>query len=214
MAFICYLREQDSFEFLSTQIFWVLGLFLAFNGYWANQQVVRFSELEEQADSTSPSDPKQLSDSDLSSTPLVADDPLDKDYDVAQTSSDSRYGLFWLQPHLTSRVRQALAVVTCAFIIPLQFIEGWWILQTAWRVTLATHYATWWSGVSFFFRGIVYLPGLAIGVVAWGVVLWTGAFLVLVQFTYLLQLLSLKPGSTVQLGRQVKTSRSEQSVGN
>jgi hypothetical protein len=115
---------------------------------------------------------------------------------------------------LTSRIRQGLAVISCALIIPLQFIEGWWILQTAWRVTLATHYATWWSGVSFFFRGIVYLPGLAIGAVAWGVVLWTGVFLVLVQFTYVLQLLSLKLGSTVQMGGQVKTSRSEQSSSN
>lgn len=101
------LQEPEIYELLSTKLFWVWGVFLALNGYWINQQVEQFTELERRANKPD-SKPKAT---DPASGPTNSP--------ASTTISSTRYSLFWLQPHITSRPRQALAFILCSPVLPL-----------------------------------------------------------------------------------------------
>jgi hypothetical protein len=180
-----HLRCQNAFEFLSTPTFWVVGIFLALHGHWVNQQVIRFTLPEAGAKDRS----KQSVDSEIKS---FSSESAPSPKSVFQR--EYQQGIFWIQPWMTTGLRKAIAILACGLILPLQILEGSWVLQTSYRVSVATHKATYLGEQPFLIRYAAYFPGLVIGLLAWMAVLWTGAFLLVGQLTLLALLIDAKPG--------------------
>lgn len=180
-----HLRCQNAFEFLSTPTFWLVGIFLALHGHWANQQVIRFTSLEGQAEAQSTQPAHNEIKSFTSESPPSPRSVFQRQY---------QQGIFWIQPWMTTRFRKAIAILACGLVLPLQIFEGSRVLQTAYRVSIATHKATYLGKQPFVIRYAAYFPGLVIGGLSWMAVLWIGAFLLIGQVTLLSLLIDAKPG--------------------
>lgn len=157
-------------EHLSTPIFWLLGGFLILNGRWVNQQLERFKELESQL--FGPDD-----------TPIINNEPL-----ILMTPT-----WFWLFPHLTSPFRRAVVVFLALCIFPLQLIEGWGVFNTMSRVTAVMLYDSWDNDLPFLFSGILCLLGVLAVIVACYPLGRAAAFLVKVQFWFVLRMWTIVP---------------------
>ncbi|KAJ3520766.1 hypothetical protein NM208_g13578 [Fusarium decemcellulare] len=198
MAFKCFQYTTSAdFEYLSSGIFWTLGSLIILNGYWINQQVEQFSELEKQQSNPQSSDASESAEKTSSqASSSSANSPT--------LPSSGHYHLFWLQPHITSHLRRFLAILLCSLVLPLQFLQGSWVLRTAWRLTSATIRATYPSTKPFLIRYCLYIPVSVVVLAAWAGIVMAGLFLVFGQLTYVLQLCELRPQSPLVSKKALK----------
>lgn len=203
--------STDLYQYLSRDDFWILGILLAVNGWWTNRQLELFIEDQDEA--------IRMHQSELETRekPQVANG-TSRDRNNESWASDEDSGeeiagsarspptaappisrnVFLLQPHITSRTRLVLVLIACAVIIGLQFIEGFGVFVTAWRITLATLRNTYPSIRPRIFGFILYLPITIIMVSSWLTIIWVAVFLGLQQLLYFLHLLRLRlPGTSV-----------------
>jgi hypothetical protein len=185
-------ERPDPLEFVRAQLFWLLGGLLLFNGYWVNQQVVKSSRGRDPA-THAPVTPSPPVTGTAESPRAAGQRARRRAGREALDAFGLRYDLFWLRPHITSRLRQAIAVVACTLVLPVQLLEGSWMLRTAWRVTMATHAAVHLSTRLLILRCVAYLPCIVVGAITWYLMLWVGMLLVMAQITYIAQLLELEP---------------------
>lgn len=183
-------QEPLPLEFLSSKIFWLLGFVIAVNGYWINEQIELFLETQQQP--TNAEDTSQLNRQPSKRNPSGSVSPT-----AVATSRHARP--LWLQPHITSRPRQILAIIVCSLVLPLQLLEGSWVLKTAWRITDAVYKSTSSSVAPWLIRVVLHGLITLLGLVAWVVVLMAGVFLVVAQFLYILRLQQMQPGVTLHL---------------
>ena len=101
--------------------------------------------------------------------------------------------LFWLQPHITSRSRQILALAICTLVVPLQLLEGYWVIKAAWRITAAIAREAEPLKKHWVWTFALYLPIVLLLLTGWFIVLWIGGFLLLSQCIYILQLSEMWP---------------------
>ncbi|KAF7556407.1 hypothetical protein G7Z17_g1470 [Cylindrodendrum hubeiense] len=113
-------QDADPYEYLRSDTFWGLGIFILANAIWTSLQVLLLNEPENE---TTAKDNAQSND--LPSTGNVTS--VDK-------ASDG-YCLEWAELHITSRARQILGLVICSVVLPLQLFESYAVLITTWRIT-------------------------------------------------------------------------------
>ncbi|KAI0010955.1 hypothetical protein F4779DRAFT_575336 [Xylariaceae sp. FL0662B] len=172
-------------EDLSSSAFWILGIVIGVNAYWTNRQVELFIESEKASKAAD----KASNDGDSSSPP---------DESRATPAHDPKP--LWLQPHITSRPRKLLAIALCSLVLPMQFVEGYWVLRTAWRLSVAMLKAAYPQEKLRILGALLYLFTALITLAAWAGVLAMGVFLVSMQMLYVLQLRELNPGAPVGAG--------------
>lgn len=110
--------------------------------------------------------------------------------------TSTRYNFEWLRPHITSRIRQILAITIYSVVLLLQLLEGSWILKTVWRLTVATLKGTYPRMKPYILGFILYSPVTAFILAVWWGVLLMGMLLVVSQFQCVLQLSELQLNPT------------------
>lgn len=178
-------KEPSLYEDVSSTSFWILGVFIVASTFWVNRQINLFDKYKEE---TNPGSDKSEDDtaSESQGTP-------------ASTTSPPRPSDLWLQPHITSLPRQALAIIVCSFVFGLELLEGSWVLRTAWRWTTTIWKNTWSSMRSYVVGLVLYLPTTIAVLAAWAAVLSIGVFIVAAQLLYISALFELKPGARIRL---------------
>ncbi|KAI0127383.1 hypothetical protein BJ170DRAFT_625162 [Xylariales sp. AK1849] len=179
---IKWYHEPALHEHLSSDTFWVLAIIIGINAYWTNRQVELFDKFGNEIKATEAPD-NAVDGYSCGSEP--------------RTAPPKQYR-WWLQPYITSRPRRILAIIICGLVLPIQLLEGYWVLQTAWRLTAATLKATYPHMKPYILGFVLYLPVLAILLAAWVAVLAMGVFMVSLQLLYVLKLRELRPGVHVR----------------
>ncbi|KPM46535.1 hypothetical protein AK830_g118 [Neonectria ditissima] len=214
-------HDPDPYEYLSSDLFWLLGIAIAVNGWWTNRQVEFVSKPKTKSDalqieSGEPDTEAQVAHDTSSETQAIHDmsneTPPSSESDNANTPSDGDKSLI-LEPYITSKFRKFLALLTCSLVLPLQVLEGSWVLTTTWRLTVALLKATYPRFRPRLLGFILYLPISAIILFAWATVIATGAFLICSQILYLYKLKELEPGAYSRLSTEDKSENSKSSDG-
>lgn len=194
--------KVDPWEFVSTKLFWFLNFVLLLNAYWVDQQLTKSDTLKEDNDScirepgnNGPPDTEVLDHLFEPASTSKSGFPGSPDRLTWWTERDS---LFFVQPHITTRFRQALVVLLHGSVLLLQLLQGTRILQTAFRVSKAIHQSIDGANYSILVRYILYLQVFVIVIAAWIFIFWLGIFLVSVQLAFVLRLANSKPGSVLK----------------
>ncbi|KAI1081811.1 hypothetical protein F5B20DRAFT_535434 [Whalleya microplaca] len=193
-------HDPALYEYLSTDMFWVLGIIIGINAYWTNQQVELFIESEKE-----PKAVKASNDDTPSSEPRPSSQQMPNSEPTRSSGTTSDRKHLWLQPHITSRPRQILAVVLCSLVVPMQLLEGYWVIKTAWRVSAAMFKALFPQAKLRILSILFYLFTTVVMLAAWAAVLGLGILLLSMQVLYVLQLRELQPGASARsdLGEEI-----------
>ncbi|KAF5002997.1 hypothetical protein FDECE_10432 [Fusarium decemcellulare] len=189
-------QEEALWEYLTSDVFWLLAIAIVINAFWVNRQVDLFDELSndnKKSENAAKEGDKALNE------PLSGNSPK-------STASLNRYK-YWLQPHLTSRFRQYFAMFLCSLVIPVQLLHGTWVVLTTWRLTVAILKSTYPQIKPRLLGFLLYSPLTAVLLFAWAIVLGTGVFLVILQLLYVLKLRELKPGANIDSIESDETSK-------
>lgn len=176
-------------EYIYSALFWALGILMVINGIWVEEQYDQYMALDRQAKFNSIQSPAA----------------------AALLAQRKPVRFFWLQPHITSRLRQFIAVAVCGLMLPVQLLELSWIYKAAWRLSTAAFQSTCANSPLsqhqyFLVRYSLCAPAIAIGL-ATGLFLWRrSVILVFSQLSYILQLGSLRPEHPLEL-RDTTTER-------
>ncbi|KAK7422983.1 hypothetical protein QQX98_001273 [Neonectria punicea] len=214
-------RDSEVYEYLSSDTFWLLGIAIAVNAWWTNRQNDLFIERNGPDGPTVKSKSKESKklESETNKTESETKEVPSTSNDSSPSKSTPATDLFnddcslLLQPHITTELRKFLAVIACSLVFPLLLLEGIWVLITAWRLTVATLKATYPQMKPRLFGFILHLPITAIILLAWAVVLGTGAFLVCSQMLYVIKLWECKPGTYVPPNSDDKSEKRNPSDG-
>ncbi|KAI8711919.1 hypothetical protein NCS52_01456800 [Fusarium sp. LHS14.1] len=158
------------FQCPAYEAFWIILVIVIIKVVFCNSQLNGFKKSRQAA-------PPNTGDSAL---PTFNSDALPK-----------RHGPCWMQRHLKSRPWIVLVTNLCFLMAILAMLEGFAVLLTAWRFSiffLQLTFPTWEPRVLAF---LAYSPLWIIIPLAWAVVLFTGRFLLKVQFGLLSELIKL-----------------------
>jgi len=188
-------QRPSPYEFTSTKLFWLLGALVSLNGYWVYQQLQLWKALQarQTQQANHPGDNRDKG------AETAADPSPDSLLPGPPVRPAQRDDVFWLLPHITSRPRQILASALCGLVLLLQFVEGSWVLRTAWRMTGATIRAVYPSTKPFLIRHCLYFPVAIVVLVSWVVVLAAGLFFVSSQLAYTLRLVKIHPSDPLRV---------------
>lgn len=180
-------EDPAIWEYLWTDSFWVLAIFIAVNGGWTFNQNELLDGLRKKADNETSHD---------TSTPACEPDAApNSDAASPDHPSPNQHHSVHRQPLvISSRTTQYTALLLAGLIVPLQLLEGYWVLMSAWRFNKGILVAAWPQSAP-------YIAGLPLFLVAYGaaalitvVVAGFGTFFMVTQWAFLRGLWQVKPG--------------------
>lgn len=157
------------YEFISTDLFWLLAIAIIVNCWWVDKQCESFVDLAQ--DAKKPEKTEKETDKVLNK-PNSTESPK---------SAASWHSGLWLQSRITSESRRCLAITICALIVPIQLLHGSWVVRTLWRFTAAFLKGTYPSLKPRALGFIFYSPVTVLIGVIWLAFLGIGMFLVTAQ---------------------------------
>ncbi|RMJ16515.1 hypothetical protein CDV36_003829 [Fusarium kuroshium] len=181
-------KDEALYEFTSTDLFWLIAIFIMVNCWWMGKYCEPFAELvreakeSEKAAKESDRAEKKIDDvlSEPEKTETEPDKTLNEPDNIEPPKSLASQNT-WLGAKITSESRRRLAVTISALVIPIQLLHGSWVLRTLWRWTIAFVKATYPSIRPLTLSFIIYSPVTLAIVVTWMAFGFTGAFFVTTQ---------------------------------
>ncbi|KAF5694378.1 hypothetical protein FDENT_1244 [Fusarium denticulatum] len=164
-------NESPWYEYLQSDLFWVLTILNIFFLFWSEQQLFLLSRKNEgQEDTeTSAAPPKPASGINL-------------------------------KDQITSRLRQFLALLFCALPIPGELFHGLDVLKTIWRLSVSLVQSYYPVDTRPFLLGIIMFSPIAIPLLgAWFVVAAAGYAIVETQIRLFFEVWKLKPNARPDL---------------
>lgn len=176
---------SNHFTLVYDPSFWVLGLFVILNGIWVKEQFDQYVEIENQYRNTS------------AQSPDIAH--------VVPGQHNLRRRWFWLQPHITSRTRQALAVLGAGLVFGPLLLELKWLGTVAYQASrvivcnacLGVNDTVRETGL--WQKLLQCLPTALIILFVWSLLLLRVVVWFFTQLSYVLQLWSLRPEDPLDL---------------
>ncbi|KAH8686465.1 hypothetical protein BGZ61DRAFT_454509 [Ilyonectria robusta] len=208
--------NQDPYEYLTSDTFWALGIFIAANAVWIDRQKKLLGKpknediiLEEQASVTdngpvgnAPADNVSVDNTSIESAPVenvpTDNEPTNNTSSVSSplaNASTPSPEYAWLDLHITSRPRQIIATAVATLILPLLLLEGVWAIILAFLVTVEMLKATYPSFKPRILGFVLYLPLTLIMLLVWFILLNTSSYLVIAQWKYIHMLVHYRPSA-------------------
>ncbi|KAJ4328664.1 hypothetical protein N0V84_000855 [Fusarium piperis] len=172
-------KDESLYEFISTDLFWLLAIAIIVNCWWVDKQCESFVDLarDKKPEKIEKEFDKVLNEPNSTKSPK---------------SPTSQHNGLWLKSRITSEPRRCLAITICALVIPVQLLHGSWVVRTLWRFTTTFLKGTYPSLKPRILGFILYSPFTILIGVLWVAFLGIGVFLVAGQFLCVADLAQMK----------------------
>ncbi|PNP81200.1 hypothetical protein FNYG_05667 [Fusarium nygamai] len=157
-------NESPWYEYLQSDLFWVLAIFIGINAGWTHELYELLAKKDEEQEDIQPSTTPQ--------EPTLSW-RISKNRIIIKNN---------FKNHITSRLRQSLALLLCALPLPFQLLQDVYVCKTTWRISSWLVQAWYPSSIRPRLLGIIIFSPIGIpmlGVWAW--VLMAGAWIVGIQ---------------------------------
>lgn len=172
-------RSSGVFEYLASDTFWVHGIIIVVIAIWIDRQMKKRDDPNSEP-RTGTRD--EISDNDSPSSTTV----------VWVLSQDS-----WLRLYTISRIRKASVLLASLAVLAVQLREGYWVIKTAWRLTVVMLKATFPQKHPYILGLLLFLPALAILLAVWAAIFFAGFYLISGQIFATTQVYAIQLGSNL-----------------